>query len=173
MKNVNIKGIMKKRLSIDIYKEVFYSLSVFMLSLIILLVCDVNQGAAAERSDETISSGSGQATTFGVTHYGIIGQSSPVGMSTVSNGNKIISGSLITSSGVGAYSELDSDIDGTPDADDELPENPLEDTDTDRDGIGNNADTDDDNDGILDSEDQFPLIPFEKGSGVCFIDFLL
>jgi len=44
----------------------------------------------------------------------------------------------------------DSDNDGTPDVDDDFPEDDTETTDTDGDGIGNNADTDDDNDGMTD-----------------------
>ena len=47
----------------------------------------------------------------------------------------------------------DSDGDGTPDAADDFPSDPTEDTDTDGDGIGDNADTDDDGDGISDTDE--------------------
>ena len=47
----------------------------------------------------------------------------------------------------------DSDGDGTPDAADDFPSDPNEDTDTDGDGIGDNADTDDDGDGISDTDE--------------------
>ncbi len=51
----------------------------------------------------------------------------------------------------------DDDNDGVPDAEDDLPLNPMETTDTDGDGVGDNADLDDDGDGVLDADDAFPL----------------
>ena len=40
---------------------------------------------------------------------------------------------------------------------DDLPLNPHEFLDSDKDGIGNIQDTDDDNDGVADTDDHFPL----------------
>ncbi len=58
--------------------------------------------------------------------------------------------------------QLDSDDDGTVDALDAFPNDPLESVDTDSDGIGNNADTDDDGDGMPDSfEISFNLDPLD------------
>lgn len=151
---------MNKPLFTNRHNEFFYSL--FLLSLFIILACDINIGSATTVSGELISSGSGQVTSETITHYGVIGQASPVGMSTVSNGKKIISGNLITGSGIGAYSETDGDNDGTLDKDDVFPEDPKEDTDTDNDRIGNNADPDDDNDGVNDDDDVFPFDPDES-----------
>jgi parallel beta-helix repeat protein/VCBS repeat-containing protein len=54
-------------------------------------------------------------------------------------------------------SKLDSDDDGTPDENDEFPNDANETADSDGDGIGDNADTDDDNDGTADSDDAFPI----------------
>ncbi len=69
-----------------------------------------------------------------------------------------------------AQKDPDLDDDGTPNDSDAFPNDPTEDTDTDRDGLGNNADTDDDNDGVADSNDDFPLDPDETtdtdGDGV-------
>ncbi len=56
----------------------------------------------------------------------------------------------------------DRDSDGFPDDEDFVPDDPLENQDTDGDGIGNNADTDDDGDGVLDDDDAFPLNPSES-----------
>jgi parallel beta-helix repeat protein len=66
----------------------------------------------------------------------------------------------------------DTDLDGTPDIEDNdddgdgykddkdaFPKNPDEWEDTDSDGIGNNADPDDDNDQVLDDDDYYPLDP--------------
>jgi bacillolysin len=50
----------------------------------------------------------------------------------------------------------DDDNDGTPDNEDQFPQDSSETKDTDSDGIGNNEDTDDDNDGIPDSDDELP-----------------
>lgn len=63
----------------------------------------------------------------------------------------------------GTENELDTDDDndGTPDATDAFPHDPLESSDNDLDGIGDNADPDDDNDGALDTIDAFPLNSLE------------
>jgi len=55
----------------------------------------------------------------------------------------------------------DTDGDGVPDSEDDFPNDPNEQVDSDRDGIGDNADTDDDNDGIPDSSDPFPVGHFD------------
>ncbi len=65
------------------------------------------------------------------------------------------------SDGSGNRADLDDDNDGIPDAQDDLPLDPLETQDTDGDKVGNNQDEDDDNDGIPDAEDAFPLDPKE------------
>lgn len=57
------------------------------------------------------------------------------------------------SDGLGNVCDLDDDNDGTPDAGDDFPLDPSEDTDTDGDGVGDNADTDDDNDGQSDADE--------------------
>ena len=51
---------------------------------------------------------------------------------------------------------VDSDGDGTTDADDAFPCDQLESVDTDGDGVGNNADDDDDGDGVNDIDDPTP-----------------
>lgn len=51
----------------------------------------------------------------------------------------------------------DSDGDGVLDGQDQLPLDPTEQLDIDRDGLGNNTDSDDDNDGIADELDAYPL----------------
>ena len=48
------------------------------------------------------------------------------------------------------FGDTDDDNDGVADAEDVLPFDATEDTDTDSDGVGNNADLDDDNDGLSD-----------------------
>ncbi|WP_199768045.1 thrombospondin type 3 repeat-containing protein [Ketobacter alkanivorans] len=69
-----------------------------------------------------------------------------------------------------AEKDPDLDDDGTPNESDAFPNDPTEDTDTDRDGLGNNADTDDDNDGVPDTIDAFDTDPTETtdtdGDGV-------
>ena len=50
--------------------------------------------------------------------------------------------------------KADTDGDGINDLTDQLPTNPKEWLDTDKDGIGNNSDSDDDNDGMPDSWEQ-------------------
>ena len=57
--------------------------------------------------------------------------------------------------------DADDDGDGTPDATDAFPYDPLESSDNDGDGIGDKADPDDDNDGTLDADDAFPLNSLE------------
>ena len=63
----------------------------------------------------------------------------------------------------GTEDELDTDDDGdgTSDATDVFPYDPLESSDNDSDGIGDNSDSDDDNDGVLDPDDAFPLNSLE------------
>ncbi len=57
----------------------------------------------------------------------------------------------------------DSDNDGVPNVDDDLPLNPSESVDTDNDGIGNNEDLDDDNDGMPDQyESENGLDPLDS-----------
>ncbi len=56
----------------------------------------------------------------------------------------------------------DSDGDGVPDSQDEMPFDENETLDNDGDGIGNNADPDDDNDGVDDEQDVFPFDPSES-----------
>ena len=66
--------------------------------------------------------------------------------------------------------DSDDDGDGVSDIDDALPIDPAESKDTDGDGTGDNADTDDDNDGVSDLADAFPFDPAESvdtdGDGV-------
>jgi hypothetical protein len=67
-----------------------------------------------------------------------------------------------------APSPIDTDGDGTPDAEDVFPNDPNESLDSDNDGVGNNADLDDDNDGYSDEEEvnagSDPLNPDSKPS---------
>jgi hypothetical protein len=56
-----------------------------------------------------------------------------------------------------AETNSDLDSDGVLNHDDDFPENPEEQVDTDGDHIGDNADSDDDNDGWADELDDFPL----------------
>ncbi|MCB1614690.1 MAG: FG-GAP repeat protein, partial [Pseudomonadales bacterium] len=61
---------------------------------------------------------------------------------------------------------FDADGDGAPNSNDQMPFDPAETADTDRDRIGNNADKDDDNDLIPDSRDPWPeqpTYPFDTG----------
>ena len=55
--------------------------------------------------------------------------------------------------GLGDVCDTDQDGDGTPDATDAFPRDPLEQLDTDLDGIGDNADLDDDGDGLSDADE--------------------
>ena len=64
----------------------------------------------------------------------------------------------------------DSDADGVPDLDDDVPLDASETVDTDDDGIGDNADPDDDNDGVADEDDPFPLDPDRSGVPVTIPD---
>ena len=57
----------------------------------------------------------------------------------------------------GNWLDADSDNDGTPDADDQMPFDANETLDFDGDGTGDNADEDDDNDGSPDVDDAFPF----------------
>ena len=55
------------------------------------------------------------------------------------------------------HEDGDSDGDGVPDLEDDLPLDASDSVDTDDDGVGNAADDDDDNDGVSDADDAFPL----------------
>ena len=57
------------------------------------------------------------------------------------------------SDGVCDMMDSDDDNDGTPDNEDDFPQDPSETTDTDNDGLGNNADYDDDGDGWNDTSE--------------------
>jgi hypothetical protein len=130
---------------------------------------------------DLVSSGSSKQQTIAIRIYGVAGQSSPLGTAETPAGKRLFSGNLLSAAGIGASSPQDTDGDGTPDRDDDLPTNPNETVDTDGDGdgtpdgeddfpldpdeavdtdgdlIGDNADTDDDNDNISDQEeDQAP-----------------
>jgi hypothetical protein len=132
-------------------------LPVMIVSVVLLFSGRVHTARAASLVDELVAGGSERYTATGISHYGIVGQSTPIGVSTDSGGNRLFGGKFITSIGIGAYSELDADDDGTPDMEDALPDDPTETSDNDEDGIGDNADTDDDNDGIGDDiEDAHP-----------------
>lgn len=136
---------------------------VMIVFVLILLSGQTPAARAALLVDELVAGGSDQSTATGIRHYGIVGQSTPIGLSTSSSGNRLFAGKFITSIGIGAYSELDADNDGTPDMIDALPDDPAETSDNDGDGVGDNADTDDDNDGISDDADLFPYDPAESG----------
>jgi len=107
--------------------------------------------------EDLISSGSGQHTAPDISLFGVAGQSSPLGTAQAVDGTRLLSGNLMASGGIGASSDLDSDGDGTPDTEDQVPNDPTETLDNDSDGIGDNADPDDDNDGTPDTEDAFPF----------------
>jgi gliding motility-associated-like protein len=64
----------------------------------------------------------------------------------ISDGDEVAGGSI--------PSDPDSDNDGALDGEDELPLDPTETKDFDKDGIGDNADLDDDNDGLSDQEEE-------------------
>ena len=60
------------------------------------------------------------------------------------------------------FTDPDSDHDGVPDLEDDVPLDATETADADDDGTGDAADPDDDNDGVLDSADAFPFDPGES-----------
>ncbi len=160
---------MNMNLNKDGWKRTPLIVAGFLLVLL-LLAGGLSSARAAKQVDQLMSSGSEWFLGAQIAQYGIVGQSSPLGVAVSPGTARLVSGPLLMYNGIAAYSEADSDGDGTPDAMDAFPADPAEDTDTDGDGIGNVADPDDDNDGVNDNADAFPLDPNEwadsDGDGV-------
>jgi hypothetical protein len=116
---------------------------------------------AASPVQELVSAGGNKHQAVEISLYGVVGQSSPLGAAENTAGKRLFSGNLLSADGIGAITPKDSDGDGTPDTEDDFPNNLNETIDSDEDGIGDNTDPDDDNDGTVDGEDDFPFDPNE------------
>lgn len=106
-----------------------------------------------------------------ITTYDPVSKTYKFSMNTVSLGHRLhnakfivtdLSGYVTTAGPIDFIVDyLDSDGDGVPDIDDDFPNDPEKQYDTDGDNTTDDKDPDDDNDGVPDTDDDFPLDPSE------------